>query len=442
MPEADRNTPIDSILDIFYKAYSSASISQVMQRSVSISGGRLVVMDDAYPLDSFHRIFLAGAGIAAIPMAKYLSGILHDRISQGILLVPPGFGEDVDKIKVCEVTSPLVDQASLKAVKDLLFILEPAGENDLVILLQSKGSGEALELLHPGIAFREYSALVQKLRMAGAQEEEIDSIRMHLSQVKGGQIINAVSPATLISLILSDQPGGDVCRTFLSPTCPDPTTFQHCRELLIRYKLPMKVPPEVLNHLSQGMQGKVPETIKPDDKRLSRVSNYVLHHSSTLAVDAMSAAEELRYSSTILSTHVEGDAFQVGRFFGSVMLDMAKNGVPLMAPCALIASGRLSGSEENRLEKCCEAGLSAASKISGISNGYFLAGTSFQFEENGPVGCIVDGNTLLRLHKSGVSPQDLLAQGRATQGLKSLGQVFPGNFSPNDCGDLFIMMIS
>ncbi len=432
--------PFRRILDIFYYAYQQCDINTLLKRSVEVREGVLLLSEDKFPLDQYEKIYIAGIGIAAFDMVSYFVGILQNRVSVALALVPPGFGGKSDKILVREVTSPLLDTKSQKALRDLIFIMKKAKEKDLVILLLSKGTSEALELLHEGISFSDYNLLIKALKKAGATSEEINSVKMHLSALKGGGFLTHLYPATVISLILSDEPGGDISRTFLAPTYYDPTTFHHCRDILIRYKLPLKLPAGILNVLNGGMRGKIPETLKKGDKRLSRCHNFVLCHCGTFAADALDKMEQENINSTILSTHIEADPYHFGKLIGSVCKDIHHFGIPIEPPCGIIFSGRLEDSENDRLEKLCQLALSVAISIDGMENFYFLAGTSFQFEKRGTVGCIVSGKTASELKKHRKVAIDIVRSGQSLQTLQGLGLTFEAPFNPVDCGDLFILM--
>ena len=431
----------ESLKKIFYHAHNQASIPQVMRKNVTLADGSLMVAGTPFPLDRFEKIFVAGAGIASHYMVRYLSSLLKDRLSQGIILVPPGYGGQLDRVKVCQVTSPMIDQESFKAMRDLLFITGRAGENDLVILTLSKGASQALETLHKGVSFNDYHSLLKRLTTSGASLNEINAIKTHLSTIKGGQLINTIYPATLLVLILSDEPGGDIFRTYQAPTYFDPSTYKYCRQVLIRHKLPLKTPPGILNHFNLGIQGKAPETLKPGDKRLEKVFNFVIHDSASLAADALTGAEGLGFTSSILSTRLEGTGRNLGHFMGAIMKDMIEFGIPLEPPCTFIAAGRLSDTDDDRLENCCRCALGVAETISGQKKAHFMSASSFQYEKKAFVGCVVDGETVARLQHRGADVGELLASGNVKEVMKDSGLLFPASFCPNDCGDLFCIMV-
>lgn len=435
-------SPASQIAAIFHHALQKTHIEHIMKKNVSLSENILRISDDDYDLSGFNKIFIGGIGTAALQMGRYMENLLGDKISQGMLLVPPGFSGKKEKLIVKEVISPLFDSASSKALNDLFYILSKAKENDLIILLLSKGTSEMLEALPQKISFSDYNSLIKKLVQAGAQKKEINAIKTHLSLVKGGQFLDITHPSTLITLIVSDEPGGDLQRTYLSPTAPDPATFDYCRRILLRYKLPLTLPPPILNHFNSGMRKLIPETVKHGDEKLSKVHNYIISASFTLAADAFEAAGGFNLTASILSTRLEGEAESLGRFFGQIITDMAEYGIPMEPPCAFIAAGRLENSDDRRLEELCVLALSTALAIDGIEGAQFLAGTSFLFEKQGYWGCIVNHETAGHIYGLNCDPINLIKERKAHKVMEELKLLLPGSFNPVDCGDIFILMMT
>lgn len=433
-------SPANSLTGIYYRALESASIPAIMKRSVTLRNGRLKVEESEFDLARYQKIFIGGVGTAALPMADYLENLLQERISQGIIVVPPGSGGQLKKIAVKEAGSPLMDEKSFRAIKDLFFILGKAKQEDLVIMLLTKGASELLETLPPSISPQDYYLLLRRLKAAGADDMEINAIRTHLSLTKGGQFLEVTHPATLITLIVSDEPGGELSATYQAPTYIDPSTYGYCRQVLIRYKLPMKLPPSILNYFNLGIRNKIPETVKTGDERISKVYNHVVQSSVRFAADALEAAGEYGLSPSILSTHIRGESLSLGKFFGQILKDISRYGVPLEAPCVFIASGRLDNSEGRRLEELCQLSMSCAREIDGLENVFFLAASSFHFEKQGFSGCMVTGRTAQMVRELKLEPLDILRMRQAGPVLKELQLLLPGKPGLVDCGDVFIMM--
>jgi glycerate 2-kinase len=434
-----KTTLYDKLQEILSDACLSADALTVMQKNVAISEDELTVNTSKFTLSSFNKIYIVGAGLSAFKMAQYFENSLGKKIAQGLVLVPPEFGGRLSQVQVREVTSPLVDEKSAKALKDLLHMLGQAQKDDLVIVLLSKGAEEILEMLPEEISFNEYNTLIRQLRASGLRDEDINSIRMHMSRLKGGQLLRHIKPATAISVILSDLPGGDVRQTYLAPTSFDPTDFNHCRRILIRHKMALKLSANLSNYFNLGMQGKIPETLKSDDPIFEKVHNFVIHDSSAFASNALQAAVKKDIRANVLSTHFNGNPRLLGKFLGSVLRDVGKYGLLIEPPGILVSSGSLGIMEEDRVDQCAKLAMMMALEIQDIPGAHFLAATSFQYENNGPIGCIVTGDTVNRMVQAGIDPVDVILQNKEYQTLKKMNMVIEGQFQVNDCGEIFLM---
>jgi glycerate 2-kinase len=429
----------DKLQEILSDAYLDADAQKVMQRNVAAGENELTVNTTKFSLSTFNKVYVVGAGLSAFKMGQHMENILGKKISQGLLLVPPGFSGRLTQMQVKEVTSPLVDDASAKALKDLIHIMGLAQKDDLVIVLLSKGAEEILEMLPDGISFNEYNILIKQLRAAGMRDEDINSIRMHISRLKGGQMLRHIRPATTISIIMSDLPGGDVRQTFLAPTSYDSTDFNHCRRILIRHKMALKLSANLSNYFNLGIQGKILDTLKANDPIFEKVHNFIIHDSSSFASSAMQAAIKSNLRANVLSTHFNGSPKFLGKFLGSVLRDVGKYGLLIEPPGILVSSGSLGLLEEDRVEQCARIAMMMALEIRDIPGAHFLAATSFQYEDKGPIGCIVTGDTVNRMLMSGIDPVDVILQNKEYQVLKKMNQVIEGGFQVNDCGEIFLM---
>ncbi len=157
------------------------------------------------------------------------------------------------------------DKNSLLATEEILKILDRATEKDLVIFLISGGGSSLLELPREGITFPDMQKVTDLLLRSGANINEINVIRKHLSQVKGGGLARRAWPATFVSLILSDVIGSDLSTIASGPTVGDPSTFHDCLKIIRKYKLKSKIPTAVKALFEAGAAGKIPDTPLPDD---------------------------------------------------------------------------------------------------------------------------------------------------------------------------------
>ena len=256
------------------------------RRTVSIG-------DSSYNL-SHGRLFVIGGGKASGLMAETLESIIPpEHITAGVVNCNSG-GYKTAKIKIVAASHPLPDQRGVNGVGRMLALKQKhkIDEDDLVLCLIS-GGGSAL-MPHPadGISLADEQKITRLLLGSGAEIGEINTVRKHLSRIKGGQLGRFFQPATVVSLILSDVIGNDLAVIASGPTSADPTTFSDAISILEKYGLSARAPESVTAYLIKGRQGLVAET----PKTLDNCRNYIIGD-NRLALEAMlekAAAEGLR----------------------------------------------------------------------------------------------------------------------------------------------------
>ncbi|MFC1955510.1 glycerate kinase [Chloroflexota bacterium] len=270
----------------------------------------LTVGGDNYSL-SGGRIFVIGGGKASGLMAETLEKIIPpDNIAAGVVNCK---SEPYKKSKTKIITAghPIPDQRGMSGVKEMLALkkLYSINKDDLVICLIS-GGGSAL-MPHPveEVGLKDKQSITELLLGCGAAIDEINAVRKHLSQTKGGRLGHFYSPATVVSFILSDVIGNDLAAIASGPTFPDPTTFADALDILKRYNLLDKAPENVINFLRRGCRGEKEET----PKTLNNCHNYIIGDNK-LALEAMlEKAGEMGFTPHIISTEQKGETTEVAR---------------------------------------------------------------------------------------------------------------------------------
>jgi hydroxypyruvate reductase len=233
----------------------------------------------------------------------------------------------------------------------------------------------------------------------GANIHEINAVRKHISQIKGGQLARMAHPARVLSLLLSDVIGDNLDVIGSGPTAPDESTFAVARAILEKYGIMERVPAAVRGRLDSGARGLIPETPKPDDPIFTRVRNVVIG-SNRLAVNAAAArARELGFRTLVLSTFIEGETREIARMHAAIAKEIAVAGRPLAPPACIITGGEttvtLHGDGLGGRNQ--EFVLSASMDIAGLRNvAVFSAGTDGSDGPTDAAGAIADGKTFAR----------------------------------------------
>lgn len=293
------------------------------------------------PLDDAAHVHVAGMGKAAMAMAGVLEAHRGEQVDGGTVVVPAGYPAHYpsrlpqpQRIEVIEGGHPVPTRASRRAGQRLRAIAEACGPNDLLLVLIS-GGGSAL-VVDPvrDVSLAAMQSTVQRLLESGAPIGAINTVRKHLSRIKGGQLARAAAPATTVALVVSDVVGDDLSTIASGPTVPDPTTFAGAIEALETYDVWTRVPEAVQRHLEAGRAGTVEETPKPGAEVFERVSTRLVGTNRHALEAAAQAARERGYAARILASDVTGEAREVGRAHATAVLEAAAD-----APVCLLWGG-------------------------------------------------------------------------------------------------------
>lgn len=347
--------------------------------------------------------FILAFGKAAGPMAR---AALAAYPGTPALVVSPHGAPPVELPPSAEVRfagHPVPDDSSVQAAGAALRALSKlSGEQEALVLVS--GGGSALLCAPQGISLAVKQALTRELSRAGADIGEINTVRRHLSEVKGGRLAQATR-ARVRALLLSDVVGDDPAVIASGPTVPDPTTFGDALEVLDRYGLSA---PEVRVHFQAGLAGAVPET----PKALSRVSSTVIGSNRLLLEAARSFLAEQGVRAVILGDTFTGEARHLATFHGAVVRSVAGHGSPVRAPVVLLSggeatvtvrgSGRGGRNQEFALELLRSLGESGVYALSAGSDG--IDGSS------DAAGAFLTPDSLKRAHAAGLNVADFLTR--------------------------------
>lgn len=384
-------------LQIFRAALDAVEPQQAVLRHLRFDGRALVAGRTRYRLDEIERIFVIGAGKGSAAMASAVERLLGRRIAQGFVAVPDGVTARVRRIQLHAARHPIPDERGVAGAREIAAIGREAGERDLVICVISGGASAMLPAPVEGFTLAEKQALTQALLKAGATIHELNTVRKHLSAIKGGQLAALAYPARVLALILSDVIGDNLDVIGSGPTVADRSSVADAQAVLKKYGI---APPGVLR-----------ETPKPGDVRLSRVQNLVVG-SNRLAIDAAAAkARELGYRPLVLSTFIEGETREIASMHAAIVKEILANKRPVRPPVCILSGGETTctvrGSGLGGRNQ--EFVLAAAIALAGANAVVFSAGTDGLDGPTDAAGAIADRNTLTRAAELKMDPRAYLA---------------------------------
>jgi len=322
-------------LSIFKAALKAADPVEAVLRNVSVKDGILQAGKQRYKLTAFQNIYVVGAGKAGAAMAIAVERLLGKRITEGYINVKHGHVAKLRRIHLNECGHPVPDEDGVRGAQEIGRIAAKAGEHDLVLFLVSGGASALLPFPAQPITLAEKQAVTTLLLRSGANINEMNAVRKHISSIKGGQLAALAEPATVVSLILSDVIGDKLDVIGSGPTAPDPSTFADAKSILEKYNLLEQIPGSIRERIDDGIRGAIPET----PKQVHRTQNLVVG-SNQLALDAAAAeAKRLGYRSMILSSSIEGETRDIARMHAAIAREIVTHGRPVKAPACIISGG-------------------------------------------------------------------------------------------------------
>jgi glycerate 2-kinase len=432
------------LTEIFYAGLRAADPEAAIHSQVRRQGQHLIAGDRTYALDNFARVFLMGAGKATGLMAKALEELLEDRLTAGLILVKHGHAVTLRKTRVREASHPLPDQSGLEGAAEILQLLEQCTGKDLVICAFSGGASALLPAPAPPLNLQQKQLTTQLLLECGADIGEINSLRKHLSRSKGGGLARAASPATLISLILSDVVGDRLDVIASGPTVADGSRFGDCLDIVARHGLAARLPAPVWQFLQDGAAGLHPETPKAGDPIFARVENVVVGNNRLALLAAQAQAEALGFRTLLLTSCLEGEASQVGRMLAAVAKEACLSGHPVAPPACILAGGETTVTLEGHGQggRNQELALAAALALDGWSRISLLsAGTDGTDGPTDAAGALVDGSTCRRARAQGLNPGDFLQRHDSYHFFATLGDLLITGPTRTNVMDVICLLI-
>jgi len=398
-------------LKIFRAALKAADPYEAVMRHVRVERGTLFAGRRRYRLDRFHEIRVVGAGKASARMAQAVERLLGKRISQGLINVKYGHTASLRRIELNECGHPVPDENGLRGSRRILEIASQAGPNDLVVAIISGGASALLPYPLPSSTLQEKQRITGELLRCGANIHELNTIRKHMSAIKGGHLAEAAAPAQVLALVLSDVIGDDLDVIGSGPTVPDRSTIADAERILRHYGIAVPA---------------LAETPKPSDAVFGGVQNLIVGSNALAVAAAEAEARRLGYRTLVLSTFIEGETREVARVHAAIAKEMLASGRPIRGPACVISGGETTvtvrgGGMGGRNQ---EFVLAAAIDIAGLDGvAVFSAGTDGTDGPTDAAGAIADGKTAAGARKLGLNPLEYLANNDSYHFFEALGDL-------------------
>lgn len=398
---------------------------------------------DHLPARPKGRTIVIGAGKGSAQMAAAFEKVWDGPI-EGLVVTRYGYGARCERIEIIEAAHPVPDAAGLEASRRLLEKVQRLTADDLVVALISGGGSALLPSPAAGLTLADEIAVNEALLASGAPIAAMNTIRKHLSTIKGGRLAAAAWPAKLVSLVVSDIPGDNPALVASGPTVPDSGNRADALASIAAYG--MKLPDAVMAHINSP-EADAPD---PDDQRFSRNEVHLIASAGVSLEAAAAEAKRQSIEAVILSDSIEGEAREVGGVHAAIAREVATRNRPFQKPVLILSGGETTvtlrapvDGKRGKGGRNSEFLLAFAIGISGAEAIHALAADTDGIdgsEDN--AGAFADGSTVSRMRAAGVDAKAMLAGNNAWTAFNAIGDLFVPGPTGTNVNDLRAILIS
>lgn len=436
-------SPVRRLLaQMLKQALASAHAGQALRRTVRKDGDVLTVGRRRYDLRQYERIVVVGAGKASAAMAHAIEPILGRHLDEGVVVAKYGHGLRTKRIAVLEAGHPIPDRAGVTAACRIMELVQGLTDRDLLFVLLSGGASSLMPAPVPGVTLRDKQFVTNQLLRCGAGIAEINAVRKHLSQLKGGRLA-AMSAATIVTLILSDVIGDDLSAIGSGPTVPDPTTYGDAVSCLRRYGLWSSIPRGIRAHLTRGINGRENETPTRGTKHFRRVQHEIIGNNA-LALAALTSTAQSAGWKVLRLPPFTTEARRAGAAMGALAKRIRSRPRSVTRPCCVIAGGETTVTVTGRGKggRAQEFAVAAAKVIAGLPRVSVAAiatdGTDGPTEV---AGALISGETWPRAGQMGIALESALTRHDTYRALKRLNCHVTTGPTGTNVNDLYLLFL-
>ena len=388
-----------------------------------------IVLAAHLPPRPLGRVVVVGAGKSAASMAAALENAWPG--VEGVVVTRYEHAVPTRRIRVLQSSHPVPDANSEDAGRQIMAAVQGLGPDDLVLALMSGGASALMELPAPGLTLDDMKAVNAALLASGAPIGAMNTVRKHLSAIKGGRLAAAAAPARVVTLAISDVPGDDPATIGSGPTVPDPTTWADVRAIAARYALTLP--------RAEGPETPKPGEITPDFRMIA---------TPAMALDAAAAAARRRgLAPLILGDAIEGLSREVATVMAGIARSVRAHGNPAAAPCVLLSGGEttveLPPGHRGKGGRNTEFLLSLAIALDGAPGIWAMAGDTDGIDGNqDAAGAIIGPDTLSRARALGLNPAGLLAAHDSYRLFDTLGDLMRTGPTLTNVNDIRAILVT
>jgi len=382
------------------------------------------------------RTVIIGAGKASGAMAEALEDAWEGPLA-GLVVTRYGYRLPTERLEVVEAAHPVPDAAGREAAQRIFELVQGLTEDDLVLCLISGGGSALLAMPAEGVSLEDKQAVNKALLASGATISEMNTVRKHLSAIKGGRLARAAYPAKVVALMISDVPGDDPSIIASGPTVPDPSTKAGAIAIVEKYGI------ELAGNVRRALEDGE-ETPKPGDPCFERVENIMIATPQASLEAAAEVARKAGVTPVILGDSIEGESRDVALVHAGIARQCAMRSQPEAPPCVLISGGETTITLKGKGKggRNTEFLLALAIALDGMPNIYALAGDTDGVdgsEDN--AGALIYPDTLKRAEDAGLNPKAMLADNDPYSFFAGVGDLLETGPTMTNVNDLRCILI-
>lgn len=383
------------------------------------------------------RTVVVGAGKGAAQMAAAFEQA-WDAPLEGLIVTRYGYGAKTERLQVIEAAHPVPDEAGLEASRRLLELVSGLTEDDLVVALICGGGSALLPSPASGLTLADEIAVNEALLASGAPIAAMNTIRKHVSTIKGGRLAAAAWPAKVVSLVVSDIPGDNPALVASGPTIPDAGSREDALAAIAAYGI--ELPASVMAHI-QSASSAAP---RPDDEKFARNEVHLIASAGVSLEAAAAEARRQGIEAVILSDAIEGEAREVGSVHAAIAREVAARNRPFARPVLILSGGETTVTlkAKGKGGRNSEFLLAFAIGIAGVDGIHALAADTDGIdgsEDN--AGAFCDGATVARMRAAGVDAKAMLAANNAWTAFNAVGDLFVPGPTGTNVNDLRAILV-
>jgi len=438
----------EDLIAIYKDALDAAHAGKAVEARLQVSSGAIRAGRRAIALDRVESVGVVAVGKAAPAMAEAVPAAIKKKMSFGLIVTKTGYARKVDKFEVREAGHPIPDRSSVRATDEVVELVSELGEDDLLLVLISGGASALLFSPIPEVGFNDAIELTQQMLDAGMDIHQMNSVRSHLSKVKGGRLAVAAAPASVLTLALSDVVGDKLPVIGGGPTVADPSRYKDAVNALKKARIWKTAPESVREILEAGNRGEIPESPKPGDPRLSRAFAAVVGGPKNLLRAAARSARTRGLRVRCATRPIEGPCEDLVEKYMTRAGSMVRSGtgrevfVAVGEPTVTIPPELIRAKGVGQGGRSQHLALLMAQAMAGDEHMAFLsAGTDGTDGPTDAAGGIVDGQTVAALAAKGIDIKDAIGRFDSYVALDAAGSRLSTGPTDTNVTDLHLLAV-